>query len=411
MLKIFDFNEKIILVLLGLTFVLRLQIPFGDTISSIVFFIESILFIFIVLSSLGGYQYLKSGLRINLLFEVLLILSFVVFLFATFITISQNSSLISLFKIFSYLVIVVSFFFVFANSIYNDADKFEAFLDIIMYLSIFLSIVGICFFIIGFHPIKMYSSTTTGIFAHPNTASMFYTIAIPVVAYKFFTKKLSFPQFFIIMLILIFCLLFTFSRAGYIGVGVGLLLITFYRSKVLFFLTLLFLFLAVSTFVLDMAVAKSDSSVARLMLILTAIQLITKDQNTLLWGYGTSDAYKQFQKEKFLFGNEAVLDPHNIFLLMALEFGIVLTILLVISFFVLLINTFFLRFKNPSFKSDLRLNLSVTIVIALFAQNFLEDMLIYTQYFFMPTFLIFLGYLYYTYKNRFVNSSKGKPAF
>ncbi|MBK8553747.1 MAG: O-antigen ligase family protein [Ignavibacteria bacterium] len=240
----------------------------------------------------------------------------------------------------------------------------------------------------------------TGYFMHPNTASHFYTIMIPIIFYKYFTKKFGFTEFIIILFLFILALLFTFSRAGYIGASVSLLIVAYSRSKKYFFITIILFAASVYFFLIDFISAKGDSSIARLLLWVAAVNMIVADLNHSLWGYGVTNALTVFQNEKIYFGSiEEVPDPHNIILLLSIQFGLLFVISLLIFLITLFIKIFSARNTNYFSENKFKIYLCISILLGLISQNMLENVLAYPEHFVLNVFFIFSGMLYYFVNN------------
>jgi len=270
---------------------------------------------------------------------------------------------------------------------------FENFLNIILIFVTMNSFAAIIFNFIQVNTNPLYPGHLLGFFNHPNTLSIIYTISIPIVFYKYFAAKIK-PVLFIILLALFsYCLLFTFSRAGYLGALLGILLITFFKSKKTFVITIIITSLIMTYFVFGLASSKINSSVARILLMTTAISMISQNTGSFLWGTGVYNSIEVFKDEKIFFGNyENVVDPHNIILLLGIQFGMIVSILSI--FYVLLISFKTTLKSKLLIQSDkLKVNLLVTIIIATLFHNMLEDILVYPEFFVMPLFLTFFGVL------------------
>lgn len=398
----FDLSERIVILILLSTFIVRLSLPGFKSLVDFVVYIQIILFLFFIITKLDFNKLFEFRPDKFLSIDKFIFASSLLYIFSVFVVnISTSSNFATILKTFSYVIVIVCFFYYFPKILFKDSNKFEIFTDFIFYIASIIILIGLAFWISGYNPIQEYSGTTSGLFAHPNTASMFLTIVIPVIIYKFFVGKIPGIFFTIILGLALISVLFTFSRAGYIGVGVGLLIYTYNKSKKLFvFIAILITFVA-STIVFEFATMKTDSSLARILLMYTSISMITENQSTFLWGYGPVNAFEVFNSEKFFFGDEDVADPHNVFLLLAIQFGVLFTVSVSIAFFILLYKVLKLRFLRIIEKEDHRFNLSVTIIVSLLFQNMLEDMIVYPEVFFMPIFLIFTGILYYYYKSHF----------
>ncbi len=240
-----------------------------------------------------------------------------------------------------------------------------------------------------------FSYAAAGLFGHPNTMAFIYTITIPILIYKYFTNQYPFYKFIILMFILVIGLLYTFSRAGYIGCCIAILVFAYKRSKKIFLLTVFILLIAFLNLFLIFSQSKGDSSYPRMLLVLTAIDMIFYRGSTfMLWGYGIFNNIKVFTSDKLFFGStEQVVNPHNLFLLLSIQFGVLFTLSLFVLF-VLIILKAFLKKKYLNFRFSQRTNLGLFVLLGLFFQNMLEDIVVYPEFFVMPLFLIFLGYLY-----------------
>lgn len=339
-----------------------------------------------------------------------LILSLIsVFIISNFIVnFEGNFNEFALLNIFSYIINVVLFFVIFPRSLRLQKAKFEFFTNAILVIAVIMSFISLIYYSLGIHYISLYSFTSAGLFGHPNTTSMFYTICIPVLMYKYFSKKISFVVFVSLLIFFLIVVLFTFSRAGYIGVGIGILIYTFYKSRILFVLVSILVLFIAYTIVLDFATAKVDSSLTRMLLIMAAISIITQSRTTLLWGYGPVNALNTFMNEKVFYGDEPVPNPHNLFLLLTMQFGLIFTIIATLIVVTLIVKGIILKFRNSNFANDQGLNLSMTILISLTIQNLFEDVVVNPKYFFMPVFLIFAGYIFYSLKYKDVLSPDDK---
>lgn len=393
----FHLDEKLILIFLLIVFSLSLTIPVLPNLNNII--VKIFIFTMVILINLSIPKILDSKINSPELIDfsfILVIMSFLISCF--YINLEENLNVDSLLSILTYVMNFVLFFLILSKNFRLNDTKFDVFTNIIIYFAIVLSIISLVYFYFGIHSIQLYSNTSAGLFGHPNTTSMFYTICIPVLIYRYFSGKMNFPVFLCILILFLTVLLFTFSRAGYIGVGTAILIYTFYRSRVLFVLVSIIVAVIAYTIVLDFATSKVDSSASRFLLILAAVSIITRSQNSLLWGYGPVNSVNVFIQEKIFYGNEPVPNPHNLLLQLTIHFGIIFTILTSISIIILLIKGMILKFKNEKFKNDQRLNLSMTIIIALIIQNFFEDVVVNPIYYVMPVFFFFCGYIYYTIK-------------
>lgn len=392
-------TNSIILLLFFSTFYVRTIIPFSGVVFDRIYYIEIFLFFLLLLSYLDFNKLLKYRFGNLNLFHLLIFISFLLFIISSFYyNFKYNNNLEAFTKIVSYFVIIFSFFFIFAKQLYLSKEFFEKLTDIVILIGFILSFYAILdLFFLKIYPIKEYQFSAPGIIAHPNNASFIYTLLIPLVIYKYFSKRISYIKFIFLLIFFLLCLLFTYSRAGYIGVTVAILILTFYKSKTIFTLSIVIIIFLISTFLLEFITAKGSSSISRGMLIITAISMITNDTSHFLWGYGVTNAIDVFIAEKIYAGNfEDVVTPHNLILLLAIQFGALFTISLILSAFYVYIKLVFIKRKLKSDDNKLRINVCIAISVGLIMQDILEGMMGYPEFFIMPIFFVFFGYLYYT---------------
>lgn len=388
----------IILLLFSLTFYVRTILPFGGTFFARIYYFEILLFCFLMLSMLDFNKFFNFRFKKFDIIHLLFFISFFFFFISSFYyNFQYNSNIQSIAKSLSYFVIIISFFFVFARRIYRDGDFFEKLVDLILLFGFILSVYAfVDYFLLKLHPAEEYRFTDSGIMVHPNSASFLYTVLIPITIYKYFCKRISFSKFLVILLLFSFCFLFTFSRAGYIGVFSAILVMTFFRSKTIFVISLILLVFSLSTFVMDFAVLKSDSSISRGMLAITAINMIFQDAHHFLWGYGVFHAKDVFLNEKIFSGSfEDVNHPHNVIMLLAIQFGALFTISTILTIAYLYIKAFFVRRRLINKNVKLRITLCMAIASGIILQNMFEDIISSPEFFVMPVFFTFLGYIYY----------------
>jgi hypothetical protein len=272
---------------------------------------------------------------------------------------------------------------------------FDKFLDCILYISVATALIALIFYFVGFSLNPKYAFAATGYFGHSNTIAFIYTLSIPILFYKLFSKKISLLIFFALISILLLGLLFSYSRSAYIGVFVSIMIISFKKSKFIFLIVAALLLIIGSKVFMTFAFAKGDSSNPRIILMFTSYNMIFHSgYKYLLWGYGIFNNVKVFTGNQLIFGGiEEVPDPHNMALLLAIEFGVLFTIAFLSSFLYIIIRSFS-RKKGNDFNYEQKINLSLAIIIGLFAHNMLEDIIVYPEFFVFPLFLIYSGYLY-----------------
>jgi len=397
----FSISNFLILLLFGVTFYNRTILPFSGIVYSGIYFLEIFIFFLFLISLIDFNRILnKSYIKFSF-FDILVSVSFLFFIISSFyINFQYNNNLKSIAKLLSYFIVIITFFYILSKYIYLSDKLFDNLVDIIIYFGIFSSLYALFdYFFLGFHPVEEYKFAASGIFSHPNTASILYIILIPILFYKYYNHRISILAFSTILILFSLGLLFTFSRAGYIGVFVTILIMTFFRSKTVFIVTSIFLIFIIFTFVIDFVFSKAASTMSRGMLIVTAVNMVFSDSTHFLWGYGVFNAIDVFITEKIFSGNfENVVDPHNVILLLTIQFGALFTISVLISIIYLYIKALIVNKKLKSTSKKSKLNVCIAITLGLIVQNLFEDQIVYPEYFFMPVFLIFFGYIYYSVK-------------
>lgn len=398
-----------ILGILFLTIYARTVFPLAGLVTEGILVFDIFIFLLILIVSLNFKNFFKFNLAgANKILVLLLCIAVISFSYSYIYNLKYNLNLPAISKTLSYFIVTIIFVFILSKKMYEDDVFFEFILSGLLIFGTISSVFAVAMYALGIHPIPEYSNSTTGIFAHPNTASLAYTILTPIVLYKYFSKKISLPTFVVIILLFAFCLLFTFSRAGYLGVFFGMLIFTYNKSKKIFIITAIVLLLIVSSLFLEFALAKNDSSLGRSLLLLTAINMITADQSSFLWGYGVFNSVEVFQTEKIFLGSvENVVDPHNLILLLGIQFGMIFTFSVLAIISIVIIKNFFALSKKTTFENKNKVNLCLAVTLGLLLQNMLEDLIFYPEYFVMPLFLIFFGYLYYNIKP--TNKNKNVP--
>ncbi len=332
--------------------------------------------------------------------NVLLICIAAFFILSSFvINLNNNADLKSIAKLITYPLIAYVFFSYTGKKLLRSYALFEKYMKVFIVAGVVSSILSIIIFALGISPSATYFFTTHGIFVHPNTTSFLYILVIPVTIYFYYIGKINFFSFTVLLSLLVIVLLFTYSRAGYLGAFSGALIFTFLRSrsKKIFVITSIVIILIISTFAIDFLTAKQNSSYSRILLILTAYNMIFLNSSTFLWGYGVYSGVELFREEKLFFGSyEFVDDPHNFLLLSGIQFGAVLPLLALL--FVLFTYLKFYRIDKKKFSEKKLLNmyLCISVTAGFLINNMLEDVIVYPEYYVMPVFLIFLGYLYYS---------------
>jgi hypothetical protein len=332
--------------------------------------------------------------KLNIIYFETFLMLIVFAISSYYINSSVNFKPYAFFKLFSFPIIFYLFFAFFPDRFYKNDELFEKVLSVLLYFGVIHAFLSFVILYSGFVENELYVGYAVGIFHNPNSTSFLYTIIVPILFYKFTAKKIKTVTFIVLLLILSYSLLFTFSRAGYISFFIIIMLFSYSKSKATFFV-MLFLSVALIFLVfLNFAFTKTDTSFSRALLYYASIKMILNDTTHFLWGYGVEEAIKIFINEKINYGSfESVISTHNFILQLAIQFGVLLPILFLL--FVINVNIRILKVKKKlSPEKILLINYCLISSIALFIQNMVEDTLAHPEFFIMPIFLFFIGYLY-----------------
>jgi len=200
----------------------------------------------------------------------------------------------------------------------------------------------------------------------------------------------------------LFAQLLTLTRAGIVGtiLGVIILLVVFYRKKVL--LILPFVIAAIPIAITGFLTAKGfDSFWSRLFLLIPAYYMIFENTQTLLWGYGFTRSLDIYQTYKLAFNvlEENIEDPHNAVVMLVLMVGLPITLL--ICLFVAKYIFLGIKLSWKSIDSDKRLfaGFASSLLISVIVHSLFDSELVRIEYFCMSFFLTFLGVLYFDLSN------------
>lgn len=361
------------------------------------FFIDFFFIANFFLLSLDFNNLLNIKLRFRNFFQFLTVLFFFSLIFSVFIVnFNLNNDLTSISKTIIIIFQFILFFFFLGNKVFKSNEFFNNFLNGIFVFSIISTLFTLFNYQTQLIYSERYSYATLGFYSHPNTAAFVFSFAFPVLIYKYYNKEISLYPFVILTVIFSISLLLTFSRAGYLAVGISSMLFVYTRSKKAFFLLLVFCILITFTFLLNINTAKSGSSFSRIQLLLTGINMIIENPRNFLWGVGVENSLKLFEQQKIIFGNveENILTPHNSVIFAIMQFGIFPISTYLFLFFGILISA--RRYIKKNIQNDnLKVMLCVAIVISVFVQNIFEDTLLNPEFPIMMMNLIFMGYLYY----------------
>ncbi|MBS1492495.1 MAG: O-antigen ligase family protein [Bacteroidetes bacterium] len=378
----------------NLMIILNLPEFIGGILFTHIFEIQILIFVCFAISSLNFEQLIKLKLpNFNsdfFLFSILILL----FLISSFwINLEPNLKFDAALKLISYPINIYFFFFYIPKKLL-EKSILVSFLWVVLIFSIINALMGLIGISTGILQNSIFPGHSLGLFKHPNTHAFIYTIIFPIILYLYYEKKITITVLILFSILFFSNLFLTYSRAGFLGFVVGLLTFFFFKSKRTFIFIFLFSVLMSFFFLSDVSQVKTDSSLPRILLIVSAIQMISSGTSRFLWGYGVNDAIEIFKTEKVFLGSlEIVPDPHNWILTLGIQFGM----LVPITVFIIVARIFYHGSKkyksNPRGEYSNELILAMSIVLALFIENFFEALITYPEYFLMPFFLMMLGYI------------------
>ncbi len=403
MIKDSSIAELICYLSLLFSFLAFSGLPFSAIALTAIYYIHIILFlIFLIIkwdfNSIINFKFQRFSSENVILFLIGLTMLLGVFYF----NFKSNSDVKSIIKIFSYFSVFLMFAIYIPHIFFDNPKKFEVLLNVVAISSLLNGLYGWFTLFAGLQQNPFYPGYLMGFFNHPNASGFSFSLAVPIVVYKMFMKKENRILMIGLLVFFLISLLFTFSRAAYIAAGFSLLLLSYFKSRKIFLVMLGICFVLVVTIFADFAASKGGlSSLSRLLLFVTAYDMIVADPFHFMWGYGVINFYDTFTAEKMFLGSlEVVADPHNFILLLGIQFGMILTTFTVIYIVITLIKSALSIKKFPvnCHHRDLVI-FCYSTVISILIQNLFEDIIIYPEYFLMPLFFIFYGFLVKNYKN------------
>lgn len=362
-----------------------------------------VIFIDIKVSGTFGLKRFKFS-TLNM-FSFLVITSFLLSSF--YFNLNNNLDAFSIAKLVTFPIIVYFFFRYLPEIIYNHVNLYEKLLNYWLYFSLTSIFVSLVVLILGLDVFMNVGHSSVGYFYYTNIFAFIFTFTIPILIYKYFTKQLTIIPFLVLLIPSFVCLLFTFSRAGYIGALVSLLILVYKRSRTLFVISVFFFLLISSTIVLQFATAKgSASAFSRAQVMMTGYDMIfNHGMKHFLWGYGVINSKEIFVQELGSNYGASRLEtgPHNFVLTLGIQFGMILTLSVVLYLILLLIKVQYSVKRKLNYPNYFKVNLAVSVIAGILIECILEDIVVYPEFFVMPIFLIFVGYL-----NCYVNDRSGE---
>lgn len=268
-------------------------------------------------------------------------------------------------------------------------------------VGIVTGIVGIIFYFGGVNVNPSAIGASSSYFKHPNSCAFIYSISVPIILYPllFERSEMRKDEFLLILIslfIVYFAMIITLSRAGYIAIFISTMILVFLKSKKAFIFSLAATFLIGYFFLQSFLLAKgSASSLSRLGLIYSAIEMLKSSNIGFLLGFGTISVFDKFTEFKFQLGPllEDVAYPHNAILFYIMQFGILTLIPLLAYSILLIVKAIRIIRKDKEMNKDLIIPFTVTI--SLFFQSMLEDTVLFPEFYVFYLYMAFFGYLTY----------------
>lgn len=354
----------------------------------------------------------------NALFNINLTLfkataKFIALLFFLFFvsTVFFNFQEISVFSYFMRLVLMllnlIVFFWLIPKFILIEPAYFKKLVLTISYFSIFASVIGFVMLALNIDAGK--PGQMVSFIGHPNdVAVIFNSGVISTVFYldwqknSFTTYKKYLFYFFILMQML--ASLLTYTRAGYIGLGCALMLYFFLKYRTKFLYSIPFFIALIVIVIPPFFKAKGFGSfISRLYLLIPAYNMMTRDTVSLLWGYGTTGAFKEFLRyNMFNLANEEHLNnPHNVIASLILMYGLIFTVVICVLVGYFLLKGLVRSLRSKAKNKSLLYAYIVSILVSYILLSFFDSSILMPEFFNMQIFLIFLGLLNYLFKPDF----------
>lgn len=289
----------------------------------------------------------------------------------------------------------------------NKPEIVRLTLGFIIVLGIITGITGIIFSLAGININPAARAAAPSFFLHPNSAAFAYTFSAPVLIYiLMFEKEATSRDVRIIIFagLAIVCvgLLLTLSRAGYLALMVSTFTMLFFKSRKHFLISII-AFALLYYFVLhSFIIAKGTvSSISRLGLLYSAVELLKSSRTGLLWGFGSISVFDTYADYKLQLGPllENIPYPHNSILFFTMQFGLLSLIALMTYFIVLIGRT--LRILKDRTLDNKRLILPLSVATGIFAQSLLEDTVLFPEFFVFHFYLVFIGAMVYAKNDYF----------
>lgn len=345
--------------------------------------------------------------------RIFLILTFV-FLISSFIfNLHEFKSVYYTSFYLAYIFNFLIYFMMLPLLIINNRDVFFKMLYSISFFSLLFSIVGLLLLFLGVSTEVRFIGKVTSIMVHPNfvpavtLAGMFSTLIIIHTTHKSqLNLKLLYIASFVIQFIAIFL---SYARDGMIALLCGLAVFYLLAYRKYFFYTLPITIIFVPVFIYEFIKLKGFLSFfSRFLLLIPAYHLMLSDKVRLLWGYGASNATDMYLKYKIIYNIlEDVNSPHNAYISYILMYGLIFTLIFLYFIFKVLFKGFMYSWKTNLHNVKVIMAAMVSMCISYLVVNLFESHLAMAHLTMMHPFLVFLGLIFFSLRNKsFLESFK-----
>jgi len=288
----------------------------------------------------------------------------------------------------------------------NNKEYFYKFLNFVSIFSLIFCFCGLFFLFLGISTEVRFDGKVTSIMIHPNfvlsvaLVGLFSTLVLIHICDKSqLNKKLLYIFSFFIQFL---ALAFSFTRDGMIAFVVGIAIFYFITFRKAFLYSLPVSIALVPLMVIEFIKFKGfNSFVSRFFLLIPAYYLMISDKTRLLWGYGASNATEMYVKYKVLYNVlEDVNSPHNSYISFILMYGLLFTAMFSLFVVILLFKGFKYAWRITDHDSKIVVAAFVSICVAYLVINLFESHLAMAHLTMMHPFLIFLGLLFFTLRDK-----------
>lgn len=361
---------------------------------------------FLVYFDFGKYLNLKVDLFTKGNKYLIIILVLILFSILSY-NLQEIEHTKNLARLIGYFSIFYIFFLFFPKFLIHNKAYFKQFIKFLANLGFVAALFGIVLFYSGINPMPNYSSQLVTFIRHPNNASIIFTMSAITTMYYYFWQRESLStfskSFYITSILLqVYAQLITLTRAGMMGMFFGFFLffILLYKHKAVYVMP--FVILIMPVLVTGFVKAKGFASfLSRFYLLIPAYFMIIDNKINLLWGYGVTNAFKVYQKTRIIYGvYEEAEDPHNSIVSLILMVGVPVTIFIVLFITSLIIYAIRKAIKTKNREEELFFIFLPCFLVSVIIHCLFDSELIVLEYFTMPFFLVFSGFLFYCFKRK-----------